>query len=790
MVAAIAGTFALDVTLRDTVLFPAAFPVLLFAAFFLTPRAIAVTGSVALALALLAGYVTERLGIADYWVRLGAMAAFTILAVALAAVSRRRTRDLEEYAREAERSGQLLQEVVDAAASPVFAKAYDDDGQSGRYVLVNKAWRETTDAEDATVPLTDAALFPPAVAEALRADDLRVMRSGEPHTVDERVKPRRAEPRAFQTTTFPLRDADGRAWGVGGISTDVTDITHARERLEAMFAYSPTPTLHLRVADPGNTRALAANDALTRLIGVDLTGADSARLRGMVDDAGADDVRELLAIGVTAPLRSPHPRPRRLIRLTTADGRAVSVLASAGPIGERAEDGSQEVVIQMEDVTARVAAEEALATQALSDPVTGLPNRFALHERLAAALGRLSRRRGLVGVLFCDLDHFKLVNDTLGHPVGDRMLVEAARRLAGAVRPGDSVARLGGDEFVVLCEVLTDATEAVLVALRLRERLDEPWTYGDHVFAPTVSIGVATTSGANDSADDLLRRADLAMYRAKEAGRNQVAVYDQSLDAVVAEAQRTQERLRDALDHDGLVLRYQPIVLLADGRTVGAEALVRMRAPDGTLELPGSFIPRAEASGLIAPLGAWVLRTAFDDLRRWRHRGVALTVSVNVSPVQLHRPGFPDYLLEQASLAEVDPAWVCVEVTETALLERADTTTSHLARLHDAGMAIALDDFGTGYSSLTWLVQYPVDVVKVDRSFISQLGEDRGATALVTAVLGVAGDLGLTTVAEGVETERQAEMLRSLGCDQAQGFLFGRPVEPDDPRWTAGLAET
>jgi EAL domain-containing protein (putative c-di-GMP-specific phosphodiesterase class I) len=298
-----------------------------------------------------------------------------------------------------------------------------------------------------------------------------------------------------------------------------------------------------------------------------------------------------------------------------------------------------------------------------------------------------------------------------------------------------------------------------------------------------MSVGIAMTTDADVSVDEMLRRADLAMYRAKEGGRNRIEVYEQSVDDEVQRVVAVQHDLRRAIDTGGLVIHYQPIVLLSDQQVVGAEALVRMRRPDGELLSPMGFVPQAEVTGLVVPMGAWVMQQALKDLAAMRQRGHAYTMAINVSPTQLREEGFARYVLEQVSFAGVDPAWLSVEVTETALIHDPGKSGRELADLHAAGIRVSLDDFGTGYSSLSWLTQFPVDVVKIDKSFTDDIGIDERKTAIVSAVIGVCHELGFTVVAEGIESAEQAGRLLELGCDRGQGYLFGRPTPIEEGPW-------
>ena len=713
--------------------------------------------------------------------------AITILLIAI--LRDARLRSLKEVSQ----SSRLLHEVVNGTQALVFAKSYDEDeGVSGRYVLVNEAWEEQTGrpAEE-TIGRTDAELFTADVADPFRVADLEVLQSRAAITAEELAPSADGHIRNYSTSKFPLLRADGTIWGVGGIATDTTDLVRLLERerkqaglLRAVFELSPTPALRLNVDSAGSTELLAANASMCTLMGADESAMQECVL---MEHVHPDDAT--IAEGVLAEarrgrgLRQSGGARQREVRMLTFDGRTVWTLMSAASVGSRGADGDVEVVVQFEDFTARRLAEEALSNQALRDPVTGLPNRRALQDRLSSALHRMRRQDGVLAVLFCDLDRFKDVNDTQGHQSGDLLLVEVARRMQGALRPEDTVARLGGDEFVAMGEGISDIASAVQLAMRVLEKVSAPWIQGELVYRPSVSIGVAIVDDPDLTADEVLRRADLAMYRAKDNGRGRIEIYEKSVDDLYRHAVAMQHDLRRAIDDEGLVLHFQPIVELMDGSVIGAEALVRMVGRDGLLLQPSTFVPAAETSGLIIPMGAWVLRQAVSQLKAWSVAERDLTLSVNVSPSQLRDEGFADFLLAQLESAGVNPRRLAVEVTETALLNEPGRSARELNALSREGVGIYLDDFGTGYSSLSWLTQFPVDVVKIDRTFTDELGIDERKTAIVSALIQVSHELGFSVVAEGVETTLQADQLIDLGCDRGQGFLYGRPTAISSPQW-------
>jgi diguanylate cyclase (GGDEF)-like protein len=419
-----------------------------------------------------------------------------------------------------------------------------------------------------------------------------------------------------------------------------------------------------------------------------------------------------------------------------------------------------------------------MAHQALHDALTGLPNRVLVAERLEEALARSARTGCEVAVLFVDLDRFKLINDSRGHAAGDELLVTVAERLRRIVRADDVVARFGGDEFVVVCEDRSAAFEASVLAERILDALREPVLVdGQEVFL-SASVGIATSDGAGGGTpSSLLRDADAAMYRAKEKGRDRAEFFDAAMRTEATESLEIQSALHRAIERDELLLHYQPVVDLATGAVAGVEALIRWAHPTLGLVSPAQFIPLAEETGLIAPIGAWVIGEATAQLARWRTQpwGRSLTVSVNLSARQLRQPELIPDLMASLLASGVDAEAVCLELTESTFMEDGPSHRETLAGIRSLGLGLAIDDFGTGYSSLTDLKRFPVSVLKIDQAFVRGLGEDAADTAIVASVIDLAHALGLVVVAEGVETPDQVAHLRRLGCDLAQGYFFARP---------------
>jgi len=492
-----------------------------------------------------------------------------------------------------------------------------------------------------------------------------------------------------------------------------------------------------------------------------------------------DDLEKLPPMLVAAEGRPGVTLPVEW-RLCHADGswRFMETLVTSQLTGAAV----QGIVLNSRDITERKQFEDQLRHQALHDPLTRLPNRALFGDRLEQALAGQPRRGGCVGVLLLDLDDFKSVNDTAGHVVGDALLEAVAIRLRTLIRPADTVARLGGDEFAVLAETLPDPEEATELAERLRQGLRQPLLVeGRELFAhASIGISIATDPGA--AADDLLRNADVAMYVAKSEGKNCHRHFDHAMHQGVVERMALQSELTSAVERDQLTVHYQPVVALDSGRLTGVEALVRWQHPERGLVPPGSFIPLAEQTGLIVALGHWVLEAACRQAHQWEQAGLAdgLDLNVNVSVRQLKEPGFVATVAEDLDQTGVEPGRLVLEITESLLMENIDAILGVLHELRGLGVRLAIDDFGTGYSSLAYLVKLPVQVLKIDRSFVIRLDQDPNNATLVRSILTLARDLKLQTVAEGIEQAHLAEELHRLGCDKGQGYWFSRPLAAAD----------
>ncbi|MGB8509909.1 MAG: EAL domain-containing protein [Pyrinomonadaceae bacterium] len=491
------------------------------------------------------------------------------------------------------------------------------------------------------------------------------------------------------------------------------------------------------------------------------------------DDIGPAllNTRELLK-GKTSTYQSE-------VRYLRRDGLPVWVLWSVARIVD-AESGAVRLIFQVQDITDRKRSEERLLHGAFHDALTGLPNRALFIDHVKLAIARAKRRDNyLFAVLFLDLDRFKVVNDSLGHMIGDQLLVSVARRLEECLRDGDTVARVGGDEFTILLEDLQDEAEAISVVERIQKGAGEPFILDGHEVFTTLSIGIAPSSTDYDDPEDILRDADTAMYRAKTMGKARHEVFDKAMHAFAVNLLQLETDLRKALDRHEFYVLYQPIVSLDDFRLCGFEALVRWQHPERGLISPMDFIPVAEDTGQIIAIGEWTLSEACRQMQRWHRQFPSespLFMSVNLSSKQFNQPN----LIEQVSLilqkTKLDPRCLKLEITESAVMENIDKTTEMLGQLRELGVQLSIDDFGTGYSSLSYLHRFPIDTLKIDRSFVTRMVDNSENIEIVRTIVMLAQVLGMDVVAEGVETKEQLALLRKLGCENGQGYYFSRPT--------------
>ena len=464
--------------------------------------------------------------------------------------------------------------------------------------------------------------------------------------------------------------------------------------------------------------------------------------------------------------------------LIRRDGIEVPIENSVAPIHNR-EGETTGAVIVFRDVSAGRAMALQITHLAQHDFLTGLPNRMLLNDRIGQAIALARRHTRRVAILFLDIDGFKHINDSLGHPIGDRLLQSIGKRLVGCVRISDTVSRQGGDEFVVLLSDVEQTEGAAVTARRILAAVAEVHSIDQQDIHVTTSIGVSVYPDDGHDAETLIKNADTAMYQAKENGRQGCQFFKPAMNVRAVERQFIEEGLRGALERREFTLMYQPKIDLGTGAITGAEALLRWRHPTRGLISPAQFIPVAEESGLILPIGAWVLRTACEQAVAWVDAGLPVTtMAVNVSAMEFRDESFLERLYAIMGETGMDPRSLELELTESVLMKHAEVTASVLQALRKMGVQIAIDDFGTGYSSLSYLLKFPINSLKIDQSFVRQIGNGRDDMAIVTAVIAMAKSLRLRVVAEGVETKKELEFLRAHNCDEAQGFYFSRPVLP------------
>jgi len=483
---------------------------------------------------------------------------------------------------------------------------------------------------------------------------------------------------------------------------------------------------------------------------------------------------------LVAPLASLPPGTAHTLETAywTRDGRAVPVLLTLSTMVD--EDGEQLGYIGIShDISSQKAAETRITHLAHYDPLTELPNRLFLREELGRAIAAARRASQQLGIMFVDLDRFKNINDSLGHFVGDALLQATANRLRHCLREADLVARMGGDEFVIILNPLEHGDQAVEVALRVQGEISAPVTIGEHQLTVTPSIGIALYPEDGEDSDSLIQNADTAMYSAKEQGRNSYRFFTRYMNERVSTRLAVESSIRRALQGNLFSLVFQPQYDVASGALIGAEALIRMGEAAGGIS-PAQFIPVAEESGLIMPIGEWVLRETLRIVQGWQEAGLAVVpIAVNASARQFEQPDFADQV--EAALREfsIPASLIEIELTESALMRSVGRTQEALQAIKSRGLRIAIDDFGTGFSSLAYLRRFPIDRLKIDRSFVHDLATDGDGHALVRAIIGLAHDLKLEVIAEGVETDAQADLLRRWGCDAFQGYRFGRPMTPE-----------
>ncbi len=592
------------------------------------------------------------------------------------------------------------------------------------------------------------------------------------------------EVRWVRSSSGPIFE-NGEPAGVRGVLMDISDLKAAQEELQstnsALEAIVEASPLAIIAIKPDKSVAMW-NPAAEQLFGwspEETLGKPYPLVTRSSESEFAVLLEKVLAGGEVTGFET-----QRLKK----NGELIDVSIFAAPLrsGDNEITGALGVIA---DITARKRAEETIRHLAYHDPLTGLPNRALLTDRLEVSMAQARRSGEPLAVLYLDLDNFKVINDSVGHNGGDVLLRIVADRLRGLVRETDTIARVGGDEFTILLVSPCGQQEAADIGERIRAELNERWHFDDHEFSVSASIGVALYPSDGPDSGTLLKNADRAMYVAKNEGRNRIRMFRESMNES-SEYRLSMERdLRRALREKQLVLHYQPQVDLATGAIVGVEALVRWDHPERGFLLPGQFLPLAEETGLILEIDEWVLETAARQLVEWHASGYRMTMAVNLSAFHFESRGFIRKMSRLLSKTGVDPASFLIEITETVAMRETNRTVRVLSALKRMGLSLAIDDFGTGHSSLTYLRRFPVDAIKIDRSFVDGIGRNGADEALVAAIVAMAHSLNLNVIAEGVETQVQLEFLKNLpvsgvsshprGCDYFQGFLASRAVSAD-----------
>ena len=680
-------------------------------------------------------------------------------------------RDRKRAEREVLQAVTLLQSTLDSTADGILVI-----GSDGHVVSYNQRFVEMWRISSEVMESGDDRRVMRAIAEQLTASDefARTMHS------------LAAQPEAESFDLLELKDgrrferysigrrveniADVRVWSFRDVTARFVAEAALREseiRYRLLFEQNAAGVCVSRLGG----EIIDCNATFAALLGFrrdQLIGQEMATL--FVRGEECVELRQML--GNIGSLNSVEVELRR------ADGTALWVLENLVLVGDSLTGVVHATVV---DISDRKRAEEQIEFHAYHDVLTHLPNRKLFTDRLRHALTHAKRAGKSVAVMFIDLDHFKTINDTLGHTAGDELLLEMAKRLRDCVREDDTVARLGGDEFTIILADLRHPEDALLIAQKILDAVQKPLSVSGMPVTTSASVGISLYPVDGTDAEALLRNADSAMYRAKEAGRNTYQLCTDEMKRRAMERLSLETRLRSAIRDEQLMLAYQPQIDLLTGQTIGVEALVRWNDPERGVIEPSAFIPIAEETRLIVPLGEWVLRTACRQTKEWHDLGAGpLRVAVNLSARQFQQHDLVDMMRSVLDEVDLDPSALELEITETTAMQNADVSVEVLRALRRIGVGISIDDFGMGYSSLNYLKRFPISAVKIDRAFVNDLATDEGDAAIVSAVIGMARSLRLRVVAEGVENAAQFAFLRSRKCDEAQGFYFSRPVSADE----------
>jgi len=717
-------------------------------------------------------------GATDYVLKSNIMRLPNAIISAIATAREKTARKLAE--KELQQSNRLFQSFMEYLPGAACIK----DSQ-GRYIFANLATATALNVSLADMlGKTDAQLFPDQLANQLHDLDIRVFQTGRA-VVDVEEIPANGDTSYWLSTKFPLVDTENRVEHVGGIAIDITELRQAEQALllrNHAIEVSAAPILIVDIAQ-SNSPLIYVNEAFERVTGYkreEVLGLNCKFLQGSdSDQPELEKIRTAIAQRQSASV---------VLRNYRKDGSMFINELYIAPVEDPHTGQVRHFVGVQNDITQIRRYQADLERQANYDSLTGMANRNLLKERMRQLLLEGQRYERQFTVAFIDIDNFKLINDSLGHSAGDEMIIILSKRLQSCVRDEDTVARIGGDEFVLLLTSQSYDESNHLVMQRIRNEIAKPLFISGKQLTITCSIGLASFPRDGEDTETLLSNADVAMYRAKSSGRNNFQFYAKEMNTATSERLSLQNDLWHALKRDEFYLNYQPQINLNTGKIVGMEALIRWRHPQLGIIPPLNFIPLCESDGLIVPIGEWVLEKACRDNVQLQRLGLLpIRVAVNLSARQFEQKNILEIVMSSLEKTALDPCYLELEVTESMVMHNVEEVIDVLKRFSSSGVQLSLDDFGTGYSNLAYLKRFPLDRLKIDKSFIDDIGSDANDAVISASIIALAHSLQLKVIAEGVETESQLAFLRANGCDEAQGYLFSKPVAIEEIQKLLGV---